>query len=766
VTTANLAYVIYTSGSTGQPKGAMNTHSAICNRLLWMQETYNLSRTDHILQKTPFSFDVSVWEFFWPLMVGARLVLARPEGHRDASYLIKLIRSERITTLHFVPSMLRLFLDEPGVEACRNLRRVICSGEALELSLQEKFFKRLPNVELHNLYGPTEAAVDVTYWRCEPESVRRTVPIGRPISNVQIYLLDEHLQVVPVGVTGELHIGGVGLGRGYWKRPGLTAEKFIPHPHSPVPGERLYKTGDVAQYLPDGNINYLGRADYQVKIRGMRIELGEIETVLAEHSAVEEALVLIREYGPSDNRLVAYLIPDQQHACAVRQLLRLEMQGLPDGQEITELPNGMRIVHRNKGETDFLYSEIFESQAYLKHGITLDEDSCIFDVGANIGLFTLFMGRLCERATIYAFEPIPPVFRMLQANAAIHGMNVKLYECGLSGHSASERFTYYPHCSILSGRFADVKAEAEIIKSFMLNDEQFKRDETLAASADMLDELVEERLTSEEYTCRLRTISEVIEENGIERIDLLKIDVEKSEEDVLAGIKETDWNKIRQIIVEVHDVGGRLNQLTSLLKKHGYVLTVEQDPLLKDTDLYNIYALRPVALANDSDKRETTLQTGTPQKWNSQDDLVGDVQRYLQEKLPDYMIPSQFVLLDELPLTPNGKVDRRALPAPDQTHLQPGSSYVAPSTPEEEILAGIFQQVLKVEQVGVHDNFFTLGGHSLLATQVISRIRHSFQIELPLTALFKSPTVAALSTLIEELIIAEITAEAETELAQ
>ena len=239
----NLAYVIYTSGSTGKPKGAMNTHGGIGNRLLWMQDAYRLTSADRVLQKTPFSFDVSVWEFFWPLLTGAGLVVAQPGGHHDSAYLVKVIAQQKITTLHFVASMLQVFLQEQGLESCSCLRQVFCSGEALPFELQEHFFARL-GVELHNLYGPTEAAIDVTYWQCEQESHRKMMPIGRPIANTQIYLLDQYLQPVPIGVPGELHIGGAGLARGYLNRPELTEEKFIPNPFSDEPGTRLYKTGD------------------------------------------------------------------------------------------------------------------------------------------------------------------------------------------------------------------------------------------------------------------------------------------------------------------------------------------------------------------------------------------------------------------------------------------------------------------------------------------------------------------------------------------
>jgi amino acid adenylation domain-containing protein len=325
----NLAYVIYTSGSTGKPKGAMNTHGSILNRLLWMQDAYRLNSEDAVLQKTPFSFDVSVWEFFWPLMFGARLVVARPEGHKDSDYLIKTIIAERVTTMHFVPSMLQIFLMARDVEKCTSLRQVICSGEALTPELQKRFFTRL-NAKLYNLYGPTEAAVDVTYWECQQESNLKTVPIGRPVANTQMYILDRNMQPVPVGIPGELYIGGVQVARGYYNRPELTAETFIPDPVRGDPKARLYKTGDSCRYLPDGNIEYLGRLDFQVKIRGNRIELGEIEALLGQHPAVREVVVTAREDTPGDLRLVAYIVFHQNQAVSSGELREYVKQKLPD----------------------------------------------------------------------------------------------------------------------------------------------------------------------------------------------------------------------------------------------------------------------------------------------------------------------------------------------------------------------------------------------------------------------------------------------------
>jgi amino acid adenylation domain-containing protein len=303
-----LAYVIYTSGSTGRPKGVMNTHGGLRNRLLWMQEAYGLTAADRVLQKTPISFDVSVWELLWPLMVGARLVLARPGGHQEPDYLSRVIADEGITTLHFVPSMLRVFLDAVPTDALAGRPlRIVASGETLTVDLRQRCLG-IPGVELHNLYGPTEAAIDVTVWTCRQDDSPRSVPIGRPIANTEIHLLDRGLRPVPTGALGELCIGGAGLARGYVERPDLTAERFVPDAWSGRRGARLYRSGDLARRLRSGELEYLGRLDRQVKIRGVRIEPAEIEEALARHPGIAQAAVAAQS-GGGETRLVAWIVP-------------------------------------------------------------------------------------------------------------------------------------------------------------------------------------------------------------------------------------------------------------------------------------------------------------------------------------------------------------------------------------------------------------------------------------------------------------------------
>ncbi|MFI9366720.1 amino acid adenylation domain-containing protein [Kitasatospora sp. NPDC053057] len=318
---AHPAYVIFTSGSTGRPKGVVVSHEGIVNRLAWMQERFGLTGADRVLQKTPFGFDVSVWEFFWPLLEGATLVVARPGGHREPEYLAALIGEQGVTTAHFVPSMLEAFLAEPAAAGCGGvLRRVVCSGEALPLHVQQGFFEVFDGVELHNLYGPTEASVDVTAWQCDREQTAVVVPIGAPVANTRVYVLDDRLRPVPVGVGGELYLAGVQLAHGYVGRSGLTAERFTANPFEP--GARMYRTGDIARWTAEGQLEFLGRADEQVKIRGFRIEPGEVQAVIAAHPQVAQAAVITRQDVPGDLRLVAYLVPDGRCDAELPQSVR------------------------------------------------------------------------------------------------------------------------------------------------------------------------------------------------------------------------------------------------------------------------------------------------------------------------------------------------------------------------------------------------------------------------------------------------------------
>ena len=718
-TADSLAYVIFTSGSTGTPKGVMISHRAVSNHMVWLAEYLGLDELDTILQKTPFFFDASVSEFFAPLLTGGRLVIAEPAGHRDPAYLIDTMARTGVTTLQLVPSMLRALVAEPGLTQVSSLKRVICAGEALTVDLRDKF-QSLVSARLYNLYGPTEAAIDATSWNCEERVQRKTVPIGGPIANTRVYVLDSAFNPVPFGAAGELYLGGDGLARGYVNRPELTAERFIPDPFSTEPGARLYKTGDLVRYLPEDVLEFLGRSDEQVKIRGFRIEPGEIEAVLNQHVLVRHAVVTTDEDEQRTRRLVAYVVP----------------------KNVSRLPNGLQVVQLNENETPVLYDEIFAQQTYLKHGVTLADGDCVFDVGANIGLFTLFVHQQCRNPKVYSFEPVPATFEVLKSNVDLYKLNVEVFNCGLSRRPGMTKVTFYPQMSSMSGFYANHIEDEQVSRAFLSN-----QDARLQRHAD---ELLEGRFRSETFDCPLTTVSEVIRQYDIESIDLLKVDAEKSELDILNGIRDDDWSRIRQIVLEVHDIGDRLDEISDILRRRGFSFVVEQDATQTSTDLHNIYAVHP----SRTQKATNNSQDFTPVK-NLPGISNSELRTYVEERLPSYMVPSAFVKLEAFPLLPSGKIDRKTLPAPDWSRADTDNEYIAPRTAIEKRLAEIWMRTLGLEQVSIYDSFFALGGDSILGIQLIAKANQA-GLRLTIKELFKHKTIAALSEVVGATVVTQI----------
>jgi amino acid adenylation domain-containing protein/FkbM family methyltransferase len=737
-TTDNLAYVIYTSGSAGQPKGVAVEHRQLVNYLNGILERMELSGNASFATVSTIAADLGNTVIFSCLCTGGSLHVISQDRVADSVAMAEYFSRHSIDCLKIVPSHLGALQSLSHPERVLPRKLLILGGEAARTDWVRGIEALAPECAILNHYGPTEATIGVLTYRLERERTPHssTLPLGRPMANTQIYVLDKNLNLVPVGVAGELYIGGLGLSRGYLKRPELTAEKFIPNYFSDKAGTRLYKTGDLARYLPDGNVEFLGRTDDQVKIRGYRIEPGEIEAVLRRHPGVREVAVVAREDTVAQQRLVAYIVASEDRAPTVA------------GKQRYRLPHGAAVAQLNKNETDYMYQEIFERQAYLRHGITINDGDCVFDVGANIGLFMIFANQICKSPRVYSFEPNPFVFEILTASASLYVPDARVFNFGLSNEAKTATFTFFPGFSLFSGFYADPAAEKRVVKSFMINQQKAGVSE-MAELIEQADAILEERFASQTFTAQLRTLSSVIEQEGIECIDLLKINVEKSELDVLLGIKDSDWQKIRQIVLEV-DVKDHLPTITSLLQRHGYEFAVEQDVLLEGTQLCYVYAVRPSGKGMLVREQRNGAHLRPIPILNDPFLSISELRSFLETKLPDYMVPSAFVFLDSLPLTSNGKLDRRALPAPDQSRAYLGESYAAPRTRVEEALASIWAEVLRLERVGIYDNFFDLGGHSLLATQVISRVRGAFQIDLPLRNLFEKPTVAELAIAIME----------------
>lgn len=882
VTADNLAYVIYTSGSTGQPKGVMIPHSALCNHMSWMQATFPFTETDHVLQKTPFNFDASVWEFYAPLLIGARLIIARPGGHQDIEYLIHIIHEQRISIIQFVPSLLQLFVEADGLMRCKTLKRVFCGGEALSPALAERIATE-HEAELINLYGPTEATIDATFYRYCSGVRHQTVPIGRPIANTLVYVLDQIYHPVPVGVPGELYIGGDGLARGYLNRPELTGEKFLSLKN--IPDTRLYQTGDVVRYLPDGVLEFLGRIDHQVKVRGFRIELGEIEQVLSDYQAVKDAVVVAREDTPGEKHITAYIVPERS-------------QNLETGETapevLAEYVSQWQNVHNNiyhQGASGQQWSATFNITGW-KSSYTGDpipetdmqewltttvkrirslRPSKVLELGCGTGLLLLQIAGDCSlyagtdfspialdairqqltatteqmpqvklfQKTADDFEGIPAdTFDMVIVNSviqyfpsveyllkvlegAIHALlpeggtifvgdvrsypllelfhtSVQFYQASaaLSKEQLRQRIqrqisrenelVVSPEFFLaIKQRFPQISRVCILPKRGRTDNEmtRFRYDAVLSVNDGTAIPVETQRLEWHRDSLSLSAIRRQLEEQEPEALSVVHIPNARLSHDLhIAAWLHSDQGaatvgELRETLPQEQD-GVNPEDLWTLGEELAYA--VEISWARSDSNgSYDVLFVRNGIIGNvgihehvpvfheDALQRKPWTAYATNPLYNKLTRaFVPRLRTYLEQKLPDYMIPSAFVLLDALPLTPNGKVDRKALPDPERARPELETEFVAPRSEVEETLADLWQEALDLEQVGVYDDFFALGGDSLIATRLATRVREVFELDLSITSLFEVHTIAELGIIIEEHLIAEIEALSDEEVQQ
>ncbi|MGH9348038.1 MAG: amino acid adenylation domain-containing protein [Vicinamibacterales bacterium] len=697
-----LAYILYTSGSSGRPKGVMVEHRAIANYLRWCLRTYaTVPRTSAVLP-TPLQFDLSLTALWLPLVTGGTLTICHDERRSVAGTL----PDGPWDLMKLTPTHLRSFRPSSDDDVPKVL---VVGGEALPADCLRPWRSADQPPAIFNEYGPTEATVGCGVYRvAEGDPHTGVVPIGRPIANTQLYVAGRDLEPLPPGMPGELLVGGAGLARGYVNRPDLTAEVFVPDPFGSSPGARLYRTGDLARHRPDGTLEFLGRADDQVKVHGFRIEPAEVEAALRAHPGVGEVAVAALA-GEESTRLAAFVVWKSPQKSA---------------SHVHRLPSGMSVAHLERSETELLYREIFRDQVYFRHGIDLEDTSCVVDAGANIGLFTLFVLLQCPRARVFAFEPVAPVFDVLRANVAPYEDRACLFACGLSDRIGSGRIVHYSGLSGMSSLYADAVEDERLAREVVRNQG--------ALLHQYADELLRDHFERQVLDCRLTTLSRVIEEQGLASIDLLKIDVEKSELDVLHGIDDPDWPKIRQISMEVHDTGGRLQHIRNLLEEKGYRCAIEQHAILAGTELHHVYATRraPRVMVAPRPVRENTIQS---------------LHASASETLPAYMVPVELFVVEELPVTASGKLDRRALP---ETARRCRQLHARPFTPPENALethvAAAFAEVLHVDRIGRNDHFFELGGDSIGSIRVAARLREA-GVEATPRQLFLHPTVRELA---------------------
>ncbi|MDJ0542635.1 MAG: amino acid adenylation domain-containing protein, partial [Microcystis sp. M53603_WE2] len=886
VTASNLANVIYTSGSTGKPKGVMVEHQGLSNLALAQIQTFAVSSQSRVLQFASFSFDACISEVLMALGAGARLYLASKENLMPGLPLIKQLRENKITHITLPPSALAVL----PWENLSSLQTIIVAGEACSPELVKKWSQ---GRNFFNGYGPTEGSVCATVAKCTP--VDEKITIGRPIPHVQVYILDSHLQPVPIGVPGELHIGGAGVARGYLNRLELTAEKFISNPFvsldpplTPLDkgGERpskLYKTGDLARYLPDGKIEYLGRIDNQVKVRGFRLELGEIEAVLSQHPLVQEAVVMARADQASDHdqdqlntNLVAYLVPALKGQVLPEQLAQWQSEYVSDWQKIYE-----ESYSKPQPQTeDPTFNISGWNSSYTRQAIPAAEmqewvdqtvsrilgnqpPQRVLEIGCGSGLLLFRVAKHCQEywGADYSAATINNLEHLCGTIEGLEG-KVRLL------HRTADDFTgipqatfdrvvinsvvqYFPSVDyllqVIAGAVKTIADQGKIflgdIRSLSLLEpyhaavqlaraeanktlEQWQKqvNQSVATEEELLIapqffialkqrfpriswvEIAPKRGQADNELTQFRyDVTLHLDTNGQkttipwlnwqrDRFSLGQLqDKLKLEQPEYLGIRDvpnqrvqkalqildclenppgvTTVGELRQLLAKNTGIGINPEQMWQLGEQLDYTVHLSWWEGSQDGSFDVVFCrqnaiLEPIISKVDEQPYPNFWDDETiiPKSWTDYTNnplygklvqkLIPQVREFVQQKLPSYMVPQAFVLLNTLPLTPNGKVDRLALPTPDTATRNLATGFLAPRTPIETQMSQIWSEVLGVERIGIKDNFFELGGHSLLATQVISRSRDLFSVELSLQNLLEYPTIANLAQIIEVLTVA------------
>jgi amino acid adenylation domain-containing protein len=803
VSSRDLAYIIYTSGSTGKPKGVMIEHASLLNYIDYVANLFALRPGDRPLQFASINFDASAEEIFSCLTRGATLVLRDDRMISSISFFLEMCRALNITILNLPTAFWHELVNSVAADNIAlpgSVRLVVIGGEKASPECLRKWHRYIPGgIRLLNIYGPTECTIGATMSDLSDHvaDVQAELPIGSPINNLKAYVLDSSLQPVPVGASGELYLGGVGLARGYLHAPELTAEKFTCDPFSEAPGCRMYKTGDLVSWLPDGSLRFQGRVDDQVKIRGFRIELGEIETILDQHSQVRESVVLAREDHLGEQRLVAYVIPES----STKQIGLWPNAG--DYQVWDEV----------------MYFAMTHDKPRLKrYKAAMDrlvKDKVVLDVGTGKDLI---LTRLCLEAgakKVYSIEAKEKAYEHANRNVVRYGLQdrvtliagdsttVQLPEkvdvcvlelIGSIGGSEgavtvlndARKFmkpgaASIPHRCVtkiaavslpddlrIAPRFSQVAVEY-VQKIFSKVGRKFDfrlcinnfPPANVISSHGVFEELDFSGYIDPVYDREVSlTINEEAKLDGF----LLWLNLYTTGSDVIDlmsdkyhwlplyfpvfdGLEVEPGDTIHAICsswLSEDNVNPDYRIKGSLVRKNGKRFDFEHNSLLyekgyrSNTFYQKLFTGDTVATRFDEQLRLST----------------SNLRSYLNEKLPPYMVPTYFVIMDKLPITPNGKIDRRALPEPDYAEAMPDlvRAYVAPRNAIEKTVADIWRDLFKLERVGIHDDFFELGGHSLMATRVVARLRETFQVEIPLTAFFEEATVANVSQLIDALV--------------
>ncbi|HEV2707131.1 MAG TPA: amino acid adenylation domain-containing protein [Pyrinomonadaceae bacterium] len=812
-TAENLAYLIYTSGSTGRPKAVLAQHRSVVNRLQWMWNRYPFEPGEVCCQKTSLSFVDSIWEIFGPLLQGVPSLILKDAQVKDVFELIRALSLHRVTRLVLVPSLLNVLLDtyrelpsEPLM-----IKTWVSSGEALSSDLARKFKETFPEARLLNLYGSSEVSADVTcYDTSDADDDAELVAIGRPIANTQIYLLDDQLQPVPVGVPGEIYVGGSGLARGYHHHPDFTALRFVPDPYGGKPGARLYKTGDLARYRRDGQIEYLGRTDQQVKIRGYRIEPEEIETALRQYPHVKDAVVTAVDDARGGKRLVAYVVSEQRPDEPQRvEKMQFSLFYFAADETNSDEDKYQLYIEGAKFADRHGFTAVWTPERHFHH---------VAGLYPNPSVLNAALAMVTEQIQLRAGSVVMPLhhpMRVAEEWAVVDNLSKGRVGLSFTSGWVPNDFAFYPEHfankrEVMYRGIEQVRklwrGEAITVRDGAMNEKELKvfphpvQPELpiwLTCTGDPETFIKAGEIGAHVLTALLgQTVEEAAPKIALYRESLIKHGYDPSKyhvtmmlhtfvapdtEEVLSKAREPFRNYMKSHVGLIHTMVKSLNLQVNLNneKELDDLISFAFERYYQTASLIGtpakcmqmIERMREIGvdevaclidfgvefksvmegLNHLNELKEMAAQAPVADKQSMAD--------FLRRRLAEYMIPSAFVSLDALPLLPNGKVNRRALPAPDALQLEQPKVYVAPSTPTEMELAEIWAEVLGIERVGLNDNFFDIGGHSLMATQLISRVRAAYPVELSVKDLFAAPTLGGMAEMVEEGLLELISSE-------
>jgi amino acid adenylation domain-containing protein/FkbM family methyltransferase len=734
---AESVYHIYTSGTTGMPKGVSISHNGLLNYTQWLSNKFNINNNHKSALLTSYAFDLGYTAFWGCLLNGATLFIPGEACISNPKHLLSYIQENELTFLKVTPGILDIWYAEnpKGLSSCKKLSHIFSGGEAFDISGLKDFAKTNPTATLINHYGPTETTIGCVakiFSAADLLGFSTNITIGKPIDNMRAILLNDNGEILPPGLEGQLFISGPGLASTYIGREDLWDEKC--RTISSYPGIKWYDTGDRATWTPDGELIFQGRKDTELKVHGYRVNLTEIESILRKHPAISNAAIY--QNIDQQNRLEALLIPTG-NASAINRFCKIEKE---TDDQWHLLPDGGLLFEVNRAETQFMYDELCNDNVYFRNGIQINERDTIVDIGGNIGMFGLACLKQQKDLRLFSVEPSPQAFACLEKNSKIYSDNWSVFPVAIGATEGQCNLTIYKHHSLLNTLKPNTQEDQDLLLQLAIA--RYK-DDLDAGSEEALRKITQTQLLAETVSCQMRTLSELMHTEKINRIDLLKIDVQRAELDVLNGISANDWTKIKQIVMEVQDDDGRLNTCMELLKNNGFEVTCQQENDFAKSDRYLIYARSKTKTSNKIDGKMNPaggIVSYSPHQ------LSEELKSLLSAYLPEVHHPAVLHFTDELPLNKNGKIERAKLSTHPSTIF--ASDKTQPSSPIDIEIAEIWETVLNVNRVYLEDNFFDLGGHSLKSVHIINQIRIRFDADLSMADLLRNPSFRNFSAVV------------------